>query len=168
METVGSQEPPSDFCHFPLGELRCAIDHYLAIAYADAPLPEAIRKRLEWNPSLDPHTLLTSSPFEKVGKGTSGCPIVALRLGNSSYPHMKLQIQTWHSSKGFLLSVNTHDQVLAVDPSSADSLAAKRLQAENQRIKQEIENAWDAAGLPIFLNFLREYLGSNSNPVDRL
>ena len=57
-----------------------------------------------------------------------------------------------------MLSVNTHDQVLALDPNAADCPAFRDLQAENQRLKEAIEQAWDEAGLPTFLRYLRDYI----------
>ena len=82
----------------------------------------------------------------------------ALRLGNARYPHMKLQVQPWPNAAGFMLSVNTHDQVLSLDPNSSDAAAFRELQGENQRLKEAIEAAWDQAGLPTFLNYLRRYI----------
>ena len=87
--------------------------------------------------------------------------VYALRLGNARYPHMKLQVQPWDNADGFLLSVNTHDQVLALDPAAPDADAFRALQAENQRIKEAIELAWDQAGLPTFLRYLRDYIESH-------
>lgn len=164
MDPVGTSMPPADFHGVRLNELRRAIDLYLAIAYEDGKFPDSVRKRLDWDVSRDPGELLTHAPFEKVGKGASGCPIVALRLGNARYPHMKLQIQTWQSADGFLLSVNTHDQVLTSDPNSLDATASRTLQVENQRIKERIETAWDRAGLPTFHRFLRDYIAANAHP----
>jgi len=142
MEPVG----PSPLSQVPLDGLRRAIDLYLGIAYPSGTIPEAVLKRLE-----------------KVGKTPDGGPIVALRLGNTRYPHMKLQVQPWSAGQGFLLSVNTHDQVLALDPNAPDALAFRTLQAENQRIKLAIEHAWDEAGLPTFLRYLRDYI-ANATP----
>ena len=39
-----------------------------------------------------------------------------------------------------------------------DDAAFRELQAENQRLKEVIEQAWDDAGLPTFLRYLREYI----------
>jgi hypothetical protein len=36
--------------------------------------------------------------------------------------------------------------------------AFRELQAENQRLKESIEQGWDDAGLPTFLRYLREYI----------
>ena len=57
-----------------------------------------------------------------------------------------------------MVSVNTHDQVLALDPNTSDLPAFRALQVENQKIKEVIEEAWDQAGLPTFLRYLREYI----------
>ena len=159
MEPVG----PSPLSQVPLDGLRRAIDLYLGIAYPSGTIPEAVLKRLEWDSTLGADELLTRPPFEKVGKTPDGGPIVALRLGNTRYPHMKLQVQPWSAGQGFLLSVNTHDQVLALDPNAPDALAFRTLQAENQRIKLAIEHAWDEAGLPTFLRYLRDYI-ANATP----
>ena len=51
---------------------------------------------------------------------------------------------------------------LALDPNSPDAEAFMALQAENQRLKVEIEQAWDEAGLPTFPRYLRDYLGRAS------
>jgi hypothetical protein len=71
---------------------------------------------------------------------------------------MKLQIEAWPNEAGFLLSVNTHDQVTGIDLSSVDAEAFRDLQAENKRLKEEIEADWDLAGLPTFLRYLRDYI----------
>ena len=92
-------------------------------------------------------------------------PIYALRLGNFRYPHMKMQIQPWSNAAGFMLSANTHDQVAGLDVGAADAQAFRALQAENQRLKEAIEQAWDELGLPTFLRHLREYIQSRSQDV---
>jgi hypothetical protein len=156
---------PQHLQHLRIDVLRHAIDVYLGIAYPSGQLPDAVRRRLEWQADTDASTLLTRAPFERAGKeGTSGAAIFALRLGNMRYPHMKLQIQPWPNAAGFLLSVNTHDQVLAIDPNSADAPAFRELQAENQRLKEAIEQSWDQAGLPTFLRYLRDYIEGRVDP----
>ncbi len=92
----------------------------------------------------------------------TGTAIYSLRLRNARYPHMKLQVQPWPNPSGFLLSVNTHDQVLAIDPGSAGMAEFRALQEENQRLKEAIEQAWDDAGLPTFLRYLRSYIEQKS------
>ena len=142
--------------------LRRAVEIYLKIAYSQGEPPPAVRRRLDWSPGLDAGELLAKPPFERVGKPPAEKMIFALRLGNSRYPHMKMQIQPWDASQGFLLSVNTHDHALAFDPQSPDAEAFMALQAENQRLKTEIEQAWDEAGLPTFPRYLRDYLASQA------
>jgi hypothetical protein len=141
--------------------LRRAVELYIAFAYEPGSLPEVVRRRLEWPAASDVSSLLSHAPFERVGKaGPDAQSVFALRLGTARYPHMKLQIQPWPNAAGFLLSVNTHDQVLSLDPHSADAPAFRSLQAENQRLKETIEQAWDQAGVPTFLRYLREYIES--------
>ena len=139
--------------------LRQAAEIYLSLAYPSSSPPEAVNRRLIWPTDVDATTLLSKPPFEKAGKASAGkSPIFALRLGNARYPHMKLQIQPWPNEAGFMISVNTHDQVLSLDPNSQDSAAFRDLQAENQRVKEAIELAWAHAGLPTFLSYLRKYI----------
>jgi hypothetical protein len=157
------QPPPDDFRRVRLDGVKRAIDIYLSVAYpAGAPIPEAVRRRLEWGVDGDPAATLGHPPFERVGRMPAGTPIVALRLGNVQYPHMKIQVQPWDDTQGFLLSVNSHDQVLALDPKSPDVPAFRAIQAENQRIKEAIETAWDEAGLPTFNRYLRDYIARHS------
>ncbi|MCA1685765.1 MAG: hypothetical protein LC745_07205 [Planctomycetia bacterium] len=162
MEPSGPAEP-SDLHDLRIDVLRQAVAIYMRLAYGDDDPPEVVRRRLDWDPSHDAKALLSQPPFERAGKSKStGTTIYALRLGNARYPHMKLQIQPWPNHAGFLLSVNTHDQVQAIDPASGDMPAFRALQAENQRLKEVIEQAWDDAGLPTFLRYLRDYISERS------
>jgi hypothetical protein len=146
--------------------LRTAVETYLKIAYSSGEIPEVVRRRLVWSEGLVAQSILTKPPFERAGKMPGHqTPIYALRLGNYRYPHMKLQIQPWENAAGFMLSVNTHDQVAGLDVGAADAQAFRELQAENQRLKEAIEQAWDDAGLPTFLSYLREYIQRQSRDV---
>ncbi len=154
------QEPPPDLRGLSLDDLRRAVDVYLAVAYGPGELPPAVRRRLEWPACGDAAQLVSAAPFEKTSK--PGSPLIhALRLGNRLYPHMKLQVQPWDTPAGYMLSVNTHDQVLGLDPMAADSDAFRTLQAENATIKEAIDAAWDAAGFPTFARYLRDYLSQH-------
>ena len=157
-------EPPNSLQALPLETLRRAVAIYLEIAFPGAEPSPAVRRRLDWAPGLTPADLVTAPPFERVGKAAEEKPIYALRLGNARYPHMKLQVQPWDDGPGFLLSVNTHDHALAFDPGSPDAAAFLALQAENQRLKVRIEQAWDEAGLPTFPRYLRNYLAHHGKP----
>jgi hypothetical protein len=139
--------------------IRRAAEIYLTLAYPNGVTSEAVRRRLLWRDGCEADELLKAPPFEKVGKAPGrSTPIYALRLGNYRYPHMKLQIQPWPNDAGFMLSVNTHDQVAGFEFNAVDALAFRELQVENQRIKEEIEHAWDEGGLPTFLRYLSDYI----------
>lgn len=142
-----------------LDALRRAAMIYLKLAYPSGKWPEAIQRRLNWPEGVAPQELLSKAPFERAGKvpGTEA-PIFALRLGNDRYPHMKLQIQPWPNEAGLMLSVNTHDQIAGLDLGLADAQGFKQLQTHNQELKESIEQAWEAEGLPTFLQYLRDYL----------
>jgi hypothetical protein len=144
--------------------LRTATETYLRLAYPAGVIPEVVQRRLAWREGCAADELLSASPFERAGKAPGRpAPIFALRLGNYRYPHMKLQIQPWPNSAGFMLSVNSHDQVTGAAASAADMAAFRDLQAENQRLKEAIEEAWDAAGLPTFLRYLRDYIQNRND-----
>jgi hypothetical protein len=167
MEPREPAQPP-DLGDLRIDLLRRAVDVYLPIAYPSGELPEVVRRRLEWDPGADARTLFSGPPFERANRAGAGkSPVYALRLGNARYAHMKLQVQPWPNAAGFILSVNTHDQVLALDPNAADVAAFRALQAENQRLKEAIESAWDAAGLPTFLRYLREYIERRAGEAPR-
>ena len=163
MVLPGTDEP-NILPDLTLDELRRAIAIYLKIAYPTSEPPPAVRRRLDWTPGLAACDLLARPPFERVGKPPQDKPIFALRLGNSRYPHMKMQIQPWDARDGYLLSVNTHDHALSLDPAAPDADAFMALQAENQRWKVEIEQAWDEAGFPTFPRYLRDYLARQTPP----
>ncbi len=156
---------PDASAEFGVEDLRRAVTIYLELAYDGREPPEAVRRRLEWIEHSDLATLIIQPPFERSSKQGSP-PIHALRLGNRRYPHMKLQIQPWPTSQGTMLSINTHDQVLGLDPTSDDVEEFRELQAENARIKEAIEQAWDLAGFPTFLRYLRDYLANQGSQVE--
>jgi hypothetical protein len=143
--------------------LRQAVEIYLGAAYPEDRIPEVVQRRLKWREVARADELLSGPPFERAGKVPGRqTPVYALRLGNDRYPHMKLQIQPWPNEAGFMLSVNTHDQVAGIALEGTDAQAFRDLQAENQRLKERIEEAWDEAGLPTFLRYLRDYIDSRA------
>jgi hypothetical protein len=139
--------------------LRSAAEIYVRLAYPSDNLPDIVVRRTTWREDCTADVLLKGPPFERAGKAPGRpSPIYALRLGNHRYPHMKLQIEAWPNEAGFLLSVNTHDQVTGIDLCAIDAEAFRDLQAENQRLKEAIESEWDHAGLPTFLRYLKDYI----------
>jgi hypothetical protein len=146
--------------------LRSATEIYLGLAYPAGVIPEAVQRRLVWRGDCAADELLSALPFERAGKAPGRpAPIYALRLGNHRYPHMKLQIQPWPNNAGFMLSVNSHDQVSGLGGGAVDAQAFRDLQAENQRLKEAIEEAWDDGGLPTFLRYLRDYIKNRADDV---
>lgn len=152
-------EESGDMGGLRLDLLQRAVEVYLRIAYPSGVIPEAVQRRLIWREGCEPDLLLQAPPFERVAKAPGRLtPIYALRLGNQRYPHMKLQIQPWPNEAGFMLSVNTHDQVSGFELGGIDAAAFRELQLENQRLKEAIEHAWDENGLPTFLRYLSDYI----------
>jgi hypothetical protein len=135
-----------------------AVAIYMERAYPDGECPDVVRRRLELPESETLSGLLAAPQFELGINPTTKSPVYLLRLGNHRYPHMKLQIQPWPTSVGAMLSVNTHDQILGLDPSAPDAAEFRSLQRENQSLKEAIERAWDEQGLPTFLRYLRDYI----------
>jgi hypothetical protein len=143
--------------------LRSAAEIYLKLAYPSDNFSDAVARRMSWREDCTADVLLKGPPFERAGKAAGRpSPTYALRLGNHRYPHMKLQVEAWPNEAGFLLSVNTHDQVTGIDLCAVDADAFRDLQAENQRLKEAIEFEWDHAGLPTFLRYLKDYIRDRS------
>ncbi len=147
-------------------DLDRAVSIYLERAYGAGPVPSAVRARVDWSPERSAQELFENQPFERAHSDESEGLILALRLGNLRYPHMKLQVQGWPNDDGYLLSVNTHDQVLTLEPGSFEYDACRELQEYNKVLKEGIEHAWDDAGLATFLRYLRDYLESRGEPPD--
>jgi hypothetical protein len=162
MEPVSADEY-GDLRDLRLDLLRRAVDIYLELAYPSGDVPAVVQRRLVWKQGCAGDDVLREAPFEHTGKAPGRpSPIYALRLGNHRYPHMKLQIQPWPNDAAFMLSVNTHDQVTGIALGALDGDAFRDLQAENQRLKEAIEQAWDDADLPTFHRYLRDYIKSRA------
>jgi hypothetical protein len=80
----------------------------------------------------------------------------ALRLGSALHPHLKLQIVDY-ADTGCVFSVDTHDG-FSCDPSDPDAPRWMELQTANRRLKEQIERAWEEAGLLTFNGLLRQEL----------
>ena len=116
--------------------LRRATEIYLGLAYPAGVIADVVQRRLAWREGCAADELLSAPPFERAGKAPGRpAPVYALRLGNHRYPHMKLQIQPWPNSAGFMLSVNSHDQVSGPVSAAVDAQAFRDLQAENQPLE---------------------------------
>ncbi len=73
----------------------------------------------------------------------------ALRLGNERYPFMKFVLEEYLVDEEFFFTVDTHDD-LEVRPDAPDYERWTELKRFNRRLKDRIEGAWRAAGLPTF------------------
>ncbi len=161
--TPGARAGENNLGGLRLDLLKQAAEIYVTHAYAGRSVPDSVAKRLVWRDDCPAEDVVSAPPFERAGNAPGrSTPIHALRLGNARYPHMKLQIQPWPNDAGFMLSVNTHDQVSGIDL-GGEAEAFRVLQAENQRLKELIEQAWDDAGLPTFLRYLRDYISSRAD-----
>jgi hypothetical protein len=80
----------------------------------------------------------------------------ALRLGSSLHPHLKLQI-VGHDDDTCVFSVDTHDTI-HLDPHALDADRWSAFQETNRRLKEQIERAWEEAGLLTFNALLRREL----------
>ena len=156
--TLSAVYPSIQVTEFQVVELRRAVAIYVALAYPQGEIPEPVQRRLARLNRQDGWLNLNGPPFEPSGPTGSEWSVFSIRLGNEHYPHMKLQVQAWPTEAGFMVSVNTHDQVFAPQPGSQEAERFRRLQADNLRMKTQIEMAWDEGGLPTFLRYLRDYI----------
>jgi CheY-like chemotaxis protein len=131
--------------HLTPAHVRRALDVYLAAAWprgAGATQTQALEalRAVVTLEELFHH-------FERVEGGGGGLKRYALRLGNDRYPFMKFVVQEHLVNGEYFFSVDTHDQ-LDIRPDNPEYDEWKRLKAFNRRLKLEIEQRWDAAGLP--------------------
>jgi hypothetical protein len=90
------------------------------------------------------------------GTPVAGIRGYAFRLGSCGFPHLKLQV-VGNSDGELVFSVDTHDQV-RVPANHPDAAGWAQIQAANRKLKEEIERAWEAAGLLTFNALLRREL----------
>jgi hypothetical protein len=130
-------------------DLWRAVEAYLEVAWGGPP-PPAVAERLARLRAAEPAHLLDSDVFERSGERLS------LRLGNRSYPHMKLVIEP-SSSGTAQFRADTHDRhFLELLGSPGPELTA--LIARNHEVAREIEAAWQARGLRTSADHWREEL----------
>jgi hypothetical protein len=101
-------------------------------------------------------TVLVAPVCQVLPRRDGGIHGYALRLGSTVHPHLKLQIVDQGDSD-CVFSVDTHDG-FSLDPSHPDAARWTALQAANRRLKEEIERAWEQAGLLTFNAMLRREL----------
>lgn len=127
------------------GHVRRAVEIYLRLAYPEEH-GRPPRERAEGVAEGSLEEVL--GRFERpLASEPRGCARYELRLGNWRYPFMKLVVQEYLVENEYFLSVDTHDD-LKVTPDMPDYEAWREILAYNARLKQEIERAWAADGLP--------------------
>ena len=129
--------------------------------------PSAVRARLETLRSTPQDAFYDSPVFEKQeaprapGDPSPRDPApvrYCLRLGNLSYPHMKLMVERSPDGQGYLLRADTHDAHIQPRPGSREQAAFAELMRQNRAVADAIEARWEQAGLPTFKKFLRDDL----------
>jgi len=123
-----------------------AIDVYLQIAYAGGP-PSAVRSRVETLRAMPEGEFYQSAVLER---DDQRCPHrYCLRLGNQSYPHMKL-ILIRQSSGNYAFGVEEHDNLTTTPtPGSREWRFFQQMIAHNRELAEKIEFAWQQEGMPV-------------------
>ena len=131
-----------------------AIDVYVRTAYPDGP-PVAVRSMLATERSWAGH--LTDAPvfIKDDPKNTTK---YSMRLGNASYPHMKLVIERSPDGKGHLFRADAHDAHCCPPAGTPEHDAFRQLMTKNQEVITAVEHAWAAAGVPTMKTYLQEDL----------
>jgi hypothetical protein len=137
-------------------ERACRI--FLDRAYPHGPdtIPPPKNSYLALNTTIPVESVLVPPVCQPIFRGDGRIHGYVLRLGSALHPHFKLQIMD-HDDAGCVFSVDTHDGFL-IDPSHSEAPRWRELQAANRRLKEEIERAWEAAGLLTFNALLRREL----------
>ncbi|MBV8782164.1 MAG: hypothetical protein JO353_12275 [Phycisphaerae bacterium] len=132
-----------------------AIDIYLAEAYGGPP-GKAVTGRLQTLKREAPDKVHESPALER--DSTGGQNHFRLRLGNRSYPHMKLLWEESPDGRSYLFKCDTHDRHCCPAPTSPEYKGFLQLMQSNEEIAKRVEAAWDAADVPTFKHYLREDL----------
>lgn len=112
-----------------------------------------------------PETVLIPPVCQPLPRRDGGPRGYSLRLGSSVHPHLKLQIAD-QEGVGCVFSVDTHDG-FSVDPAHPDAARWTELQTANRRLKEQIERAWEEAGLLTFNALLRRELACRDTSPKR-
>jgi hypothetical protein len=133
---------------------------FLALAYPDGEQTIPPTKRRFWDiPPGEPLTsyLAMRDVCEKLLTPEGAVRGYAFRLGSAKFPHVKLQVTDHENGAAWVFIVDTHDALrCSVYPEEAQAWA--RLQADNRLLKEQIESAWEKAGLLTFNGLLRRAL----------
>jgi hypothetical protein len=136
----------------PLLDRACRI--FLERAYPDGSptIPPPIRSYFDLRADRPLEALLVPPVCQPL-PAQSG---YVLRLGSALHPHLKLRIAD-HGDAGCVFTVDTHDAI-SLDRSDPDATRWTQFQQSNRELKEQIERAWEAAGLLTFNALLRREL----------
>jgi len=147
-------------------DLLKAIEIYLAAAYASTAAPKPVQARVSALTNAPDDQLYQQKEFETDPAQPQAR--YALRLGNRHYPHMKLIIEPTPTGTGYLFRADTHDQHVRPQPGTRDAELFSQMLIQNRNIAEEIESAWETAGLPTFKSFLRQDLAQRAAANNKL
>lgn len=147
---------------------------FMVIAYPGGPDTIDPKKRVYYDlPVAAPlEEFLPPAPVaagiaEDLSSRKNGLLGYSFRLGSEHFPHIKLRVQLMDArpSAVWVWSVDTHDAYARVDhlpPDDPEVRGWRDLQQRNARLKQQIEEALDAAGFLTPTSLLRLELAANA------
>jgi hypothetical protein len=154
-------------------ELGQACRLFLDLAYPDGPGTVPPKKRAYYAvgdaASLDeylppaPASVGICQPLSTRKDGPRG---YEFRLGSAHFPHLKLRVQLMeHRGRPvWVYTVDTHDAFsrtsIQPPPDHPDAAGLFALQEANRRVKDQVEEALEQAGLPTFKSLLRSDLAA--------
>jgi hypothetical protein len=133
---------------------------FLDAAYPEGPATIPANRRVFLDhPANEPLAKLLGPPVAQVLTTPDGqLRGYALRLGSSHFPHLKLQAVCCGENGAWVFTVDTHD-ALRLEPGHPDTERWGQIQAVNRTCKEQIERAWEEAGLLTFHGLLRRETG---------
>jgi hypothetical protein len=136
---------------------------FLSLAYpgGESTIPSAKQVFFHLGADQDLEAVLVPPVCQPIPLADGRVRGYAIRLGSAGYPHLKLQIVDCNQRGIWVFMVDTHDAI-RLGPNHADARRLAQLQAANRQLKEQIERAWDAAGLLTFNGLLRRELDHTS------
>ena len=131
-----------------------AIDVYVREAYPAGP-PVPVRSMLATERTWAGH--LTDAPVF-IKDDQKNPTKYSMRLGNESYPHMKLVIERAPDGNAYLFRADAHDAHCCPPAGSPEHAAFRELMTRNQQVISKIEKAWAAEGVPTMKTYLQQDL----------
>jgi len=142
----------------PKDDVMRAVDVYLSIAYDGEPttiVKSMLATLKTWGGPFFRAPVFASAPS---ASGGADAPRYAMRLGNKTYPHMKLVLEPSPDGSRYLFKADTHDRHICPTEGTPEYAPFCDLMRSNQELAEKIETAWSENGFPTFKAFLREDL----------